>query len=68
MAAEAGLLQPLYSRSIQHRVFLYVEDVVMFLRPSESDIVVEVVLRYFHRHYYKSSPLWFVVEGTKALV
>jgi hypothetical protein len=25
-------------------------------------------LRYFHRDYYKSSPLWFIIEGTKALV
>jgi hypothetical protein len=29
---------------------------------------VEVVLRHFHWHCYKSSPLWFVVGGTKALV
>jgi nicotinic acid mononucleotide adenylyltransferase len=25
-------------------------------------------LRYFHRDYYKSSPLWFIIGGTKALV
>jgi hypothetical protein len=25
-------------------------------------------LRHFHRDYYKSSPLWFVVGGTKALI
>jgi hypothetical protein len=29
--AEAGLLQPLSLRSIQHRVSLYVDDVVLFL-------------------------------------
>jgi hypothetical protein len=37
-AAEVGLLQLLSSRSIQHRVSLYADDVVMFLRPSQSDI------------------------------
>jgi hypothetical protein len=39
-AAEAGLLQPLSSRSIQHRVSLYANDVILFLRPSESDIAL----------------------------
>jgi hypothetical protein len=39
-AAEAGLLQPLSSRSIQHQVSLYANDVILFLRPSESDIVL----------------------------
>jgi hypothetical protein len=23
---------------------------------------VKVILRHFHRHYYKSSPLWFFVK------
>jgi hypothetical protein len=45
-AAEAGLLQPLSSRSIQHRVSLYVDDVVLFLQSSESDIVL--TLRILH--------------------
>jgi hypothetical protein len=39
-AAESGLLQPLSSRSIQHRVSLYADAVVLFLRPSESDIAL----------------------------
>jgi hypothetical protein len=30
--------------------------------------VVKVVLRHFHQHCYKSSPLLFIVGGTKALV
>jgi hypothetical protein len=25
-------------------------------------ILVELVLRHFHRYYYKSSPLWFIVD------
>jgi hypothetical protein len=25
-------------------------------------VFVEVVLRHFHRYYYKSSPLWFIVD------
>jgi hypothetical protein len=29
---------------------------------------VEVVLRHLHRHCYRSSPLWFIVGGTKTLV
>jgi hypothetical protein len=36
--AEMGLFQPLSSRTIQHRVSLYADDVVLFLRPSQSDI------------------------------
>jgi hypothetical protein len=45
-AAEAGLLQPLSSRSIHHRVSLYADDVVLFLRLSESDIAL--TLRILH--------------------
>jgi hypothetical protein len=37
-ALEEGLLQPLSSRSIQHRLSLYADDVVIFLRPAASDI------------------------------
>jgi hypothetical protein len=45
-AAEAGLLQPLSSRSIQHWVSLYADNVILFLRPSESDIAL--TLRILH--------------------
>lgn len=37
-ASEAGLLQPLSSLSIQHRLSLYEDDVVLCLRPVASDI------------------------------
>lgn len=37
-ASEAGLLQPLSSQAIQHRISIYVDDVVSFLRPIASDI------------------------------
>jgi hypothetical protein len=37
-AADEGLLQPLSSRSIQHRVSLYADDVVMILRSVAADI------------------------------
>jgi hypothetical protein len=37
-ASEEGLLQSLSSRSIQHRLSLYVDDVVIFLRPAAFDI------------------------------
>jgi hypothetical protein len=37
-AADEGLLQPLSSWSIQHRVSLYADDVVMFLRPAVVDV------------------------------
>jgi hypothetical protein len=37
-AVEAGLLQPLSSRPFKHRLSLYADDVVFFLRPVASDI------------------------------
>jgi len=37
-AAEEDLLQPLARRALQHRVSLYADDVVLFLRPSAADI------------------------------
>jgi exonuclease III len=37
-ASEAGLLQPLSSRPIQHRISLYADDVAIFLRPIAADI------------------------------
>jgi hypothetical protein len=43
---QEGLLQPLSSRALQHRIFLYVDDVVLFLQPKESDI--QVVLNILH--------------------
>lgn len=33
-----GLFQPLSTRSIQHQLSLYADDVVLFLRPIASDI------------------------------
>jgi hypothetical protein len=49
-AAEAGLLKPLSSRSIQHRVSLYADDVVLFLRPSESDIALTLRILHLFRN------------------
>lgn len=47
-AAEASLLQPSLSRSIQHRLSLYADDIVLFLRPIVSDIDLTVnILRIF---------------------
>lgn len=37
-ASEAGLLQLLASRAIQHQISLYADDVVFFLRPEAADI------------------------------
>jgi hypothetical protein len=37
-ADELGLLQPISSRCIQHRISLYVDDVILFLRASANDI------------------------------
>jgi len=41
-AAEAGLLQPLSSRPIQHRISLYADDVALFLRPTAADINLSI--------------------------
>jgi hypothetical protein len=41
-AADERLLQPHSSRSIQHRVSLYADDVVMFVRPAAVDIDLTV--------------------------
>lgn len=35
-----GMLQPLSSQALQHRISLYVDDVVLFLRPEAMDIIV----------------------------
>jgi hypothetical protein len=39
-AAADGMLQPLSSRALQHRISLYADDVVLFLRPEATDITV----------------------------
>jgi len=43
-AAEAGLLQPLSRRPIQHRISLYADDVALFLRPAVEDISLTLQL------------------------
>ena len=37
-ASNEGLLQPLAARNIHHRVSLYTDDVVLFLRPVATDL------------------------------
>lgn len=37
-AADEDLLQPLVRRALQHRISLYANDVVIFLRPSAADM------------------------------
>jgi hypothetical protein len=39
-AANEGLLQPLSTRPLQQRISLYVDDVVLFLRPEANDIAI----------------------------
>jgi hypothetical protein len=39
-AVEWGLLQPLSSRNLQHWLSVYADDVVLFLRPAESDLQI----------------------------
>lgn len=40
--SEEGIIQPLSSRSLKHRISLYADDVVIFLRPTRSDIEVTI--------------------------
>jgi hypothetical protein len=37
-AVELRLLQPLSRHALQHRISLYADDVVLFLRPEAADI------------------------------
>jgi hypothetical protein len=37
-ASTEGLLQPLATRALSHRISPYADDVVLFLRPTSSDI------------------------------
>jgi hypothetical protein len=47
-AVEAGLLQPLSTRSFLHRVSLYTDDVALFIKPTADDLVlVGDILRLF---------------------
>ena len=39
-AADEDLLQPLARRALQHRISLYANDVVIFLRPAAADMDV----------------------------
>jgi len=43
-ASEVGLLQPLSSRPIQHRISLYADDVAIFLQPNAADINLSLQL------------------------
>jgi hypothetical protein len=37
-ASEVGLLQPLASKPLRHRIPIYADGVVLFMRPLDSDI------------------------------
>uniref|UniRef100_A0A0A9B3W4 Reverse transcriptase domain-containing protein n=1 Tax=Arundo donax TaxID=35708 RepID=A0A0A9B3W4_ARUDO len=39
-ASSEGLLQPLARRALPHRMSLYVDDVVLFVRPLASDLIM----------------------------
>jgi len=39
-AANEGLLLPLSRRAFKHRVSMYADDVVLFLRPATEDIEI----------------------------
>jgi len=41
-AADENLLQPLARRALQHRISLYADDVVIFLRPSATDMDITI--------------------------
>lgn len=43
-AAEMGLLQPLSQRALQHRISLYADDAVLFLRPEAANIQITMDL------------------------
>jgi hypothetical protein len=43
-AAEENLLQPLARRALQHRISIYADDVVIFLKPSSGDIDITLGL------------------------
>jgi hypothetical protein len=45
-AAEENLLQPLARRALQHRISIYADDVVIFLKPSSGDIDIILDLLY----------------------
>jgi hypothetical protein len=53
-AAEEGLMQPLARWALQHRVSLYVDDVVLFLHPS-----------YGHSNYHGHSIFFWCHVKTK---
>jgi len=43
-AADENLLQPLARRALQHRISLYADDVVIFLRPAtDMDITLDIL-------------------------
>jgi hypothetical protein len=49
-ASEDGFLQLLSSRQLRHRISLYVDDVVMFLKPNAADITLVLdMLRLFRK-------------------
>jgi hypothetical protein len=39
-ASSEGLLLPLSSRALQHRISIYADDVALFLRPESGDISI----------------------------
>jgi hypothetical protein len=43
-ASEDGFLQPLSSRRLRHRISLYADDTVLFLKPDASDISLVIEL------------------------
>jgi len=74
-ANDEGLLQPLAARNIHHRVSLYADDVVLFLRLVATDLhMVEDILRLFgsatglKTNIQKSSVLPIQCSGDDLLV